>query len=51
MILGLTKEEVARLADEHSVYLTSDGRMAVASLGSKNSDYVANAIHAVTRSF
>jgi len=46
---GLKKEQVQRLWDEHSVYLTLDGRVSVAGISSKNVDYLANAIHEVTK--
>lgn len=46
---GLKKEQVQRLWDEHSVYLTLDGRVSVAGVTSHNVDYLANAIHEVTK--
>jgi aromatic-amino-acid transaminase len=41
---GLTKEQVAKLRAEHSVYAVDSGRICVAALNSHNVDYVANAI-------
>ncbi|CAG9772188.1 unnamed protein product [Ceutorhynchus assimilis] len=46
---GLTKEQVLKMTKEHHVYLTMNGRISVASLGSNNVEYVANAMHAVTK--
>jgi len=46
---GLNPEQVDRLTNEFSVYLTKDGRISVASLSTKNVDYVAEAIHAITK--
>jgi aromatic-amino-acid transaminase len=41
---GLTKEQVARLRAEFSIYAIDTGRICVAALNSKNIDYVADAI-------
>ena len=41
---GLTKEQVGRLRDEHSVYAVDTGRICVAALNSKNIDRVIDAI-------
>jgi aspartate aminotransferase len=46
---GLKKEQVQQLWNEHSVYLTLDGRVSVAGVTSGNVDYLANAIHEVTK--
>lgn len=46
---GIDKECVARLAAEHSVYLTGNGRISMAGVYEDNMDYLANAIHQVTR--
>ena len=46
---GMTKEQVARIADEHSVYLTADGRISIAGVSSTNVAYLANAMHEVTK--
>jgi len=45
---GLTPEHVDRLASEHSVYLTRNGRISMAGVTRHNVDYLADAIHAVT---
>jgi aromatic-amino-acid transaminase len=41
---GLTREQVQRLREEHSIYAIDTGRICVAALNSKNVDYVADAI-------
>jgi len=41
---GLTKEQVARLRAEYSIYAIDTGRICVAALNSKNIEYVADAI-------
>ncbi|PWF55522.1 aspartate/tyrosine/aromatic aminotransferase [Massilia glaciei] len=41
---GLTKEQVARLRTEHSIYAVDTGRICVAALNSKNIDIVIDAI-------
>ena len=41
---GLTKEQVRRLREEHSIYAIDSGRICVAALNSKNVDYVSDAI-------
>jgi aromatic-amino-acid transaminase len=41
---GLTKEQVARLRDEHSIYAVDTGRICVAALNSRNIDAVVDAI-------
>ncbi|KAI0559362.1 aspartate aminotransferase [Gracilaria domingensis] len=45
---GLSKEQVDRLRDEFSVYLTANGRISMAGVTSDNVDYLADAIHHVT---
>ena len=44
---GLTREQVARLRDEYSIYALDSGRVCVAALNSRNIDYVAKAIASV----
>jgi aromatic-amino-acid transaminase len=44
---GLTKEQAARLRSEFGVYAIDTGRICVAALNSRNTDYVASAIAAV----
>jgi len=46
---GLKPEQVERITKEFSVYLTKDGRISVAGLSSGNVDYLAHAIHQVTK--
>ena len=38
-----------RITKEFSVYLTKDGRISVAGISSNNVDYLAHAIHQVTK--
>ena len=45
---GISKEQVAKLRDEHSVYLTENGRISMAGVTSQNVGYLANAVHKVT---
>lgn len=46
---GMTKDQVIDLREKHSVYMTLDGRISVAGISSKNVDYLADAIHEVTK--
>lgn len=46
---GLTPEQVALLASEHSIYLTKDGRISIAGVTSGNVAYLANAMHQVSK--
>lgn len=46
---GLTPEQVDRLTKNYSIYLTRDGRISIAGLSSKNVQYLAHAIHQVTK--
>ena len=41
--------QVERLTKEFSIYLTKDGRISVASCGSGNVQYLAHAMHQVTK--
>ena len=41
---GLTKEQVARLQAEYSIYAIDTGRICIAALNTRNIDYVADAI-------
>ena len=45
---GMDAAMCDRLTDEHAIYLTRDGRVSVAGINSRNVEYVAKAIHAVT---
>jgi len=44
---GLNGNQVASLIKDYHIYLTSDGRISIAGLNSKNLDYVADSIKAV----
>ncbi|KAJ1346312.1 Aspartate aminotransferase, mitochondrial [Parelaphostrongylus tenuis] len=46
---GINPQQVEKLIKEHSVYLTKDGRISVAGISSNNVEYLANALHAVTK--
>lgn len=46
---GMTPDQVARITKEFSVYLTKDGRISVAGISSSNVDYLAHAMHTVTK--
>nr|CAD2162738.1 unnamed protein product [Meloidogyne enterolobii] len=46
---GLNPEQVDRLTNEFSIYLTKDGRISMAGVTSGNINYVANAINEVTK--
>jgi aspartate aminotransferase len=46
---GLTLEEVLKIRSEYSIYCTDDGRISVAGLSDSNLDYVAEAIHTITK--
>lgn len=46
---GMTADQVAKLASEHHIYLTSNGRISMAGLTDKSIPYLANAIHDVTK--
>jgi len=46
---GMTKDQVMRLREEYSIYLTGDGRISMAGITSGNVEYVAKAIHEVTK--
>lgn len=46
---GMTTENVERITKEFNIYLTKDGRISMAGVTSKNVDYLAEAMHAVTK--
>jgi len=46
---GMTPDQVAKITKDFSVYLTKDGRISVAGISSSNVDYLAHAMHAVTK--
>lgn len=45
---GLSPEQVDRLREEFHIYMTRNGRISMAGVTSKNVDYMAESIHAVT---
>lgn len=46
---GLNQEQVEKLKTDHAIYMTKDGRLSVVSLTPNNVEYVAKAIHQVTK--
>jgi len=46
---GMKPEQVDKIVKDHSVYLTRDGRISIAGISSSNVDYLAHAIHDVTK--
>ncbi|RLU15337.1 hypothetical protein DMN91_012331 [Ooceraea biroi] len=46
---GLKPNEVEKLTKDFSIYLTKDGRISMAGVTSKNVEYLAHAIHEVTK--
>ena len=46
---GLNQKQVEELREDHAVFMTKDGRLSVVSLTADNVDYVAQAIHLVTK--
>lgn len=46
---GMSPDQVKRLAKEYSIFLTGDGRVSIAGITTKNVDYLAHAIHEVTK--
>lgn len=46
---GLKPDQVERLTKDYSVYLTKDGRISVAGVSSSNVEYLAKAMHDVTK--
>ncbi|GAA5994431.1 uncharacterized protein JCM10292_002060 [Rhodotorula paludigena] len=47
--LGISPEQVDRLAQEHHVYLTRDGRISVAGITKHNVRHLAESLHEVTK--
>ena len=41
--------QVEKITKDFSVYMTKDGRISMAGVTSKNVDYLADAMHAVTK--
>ena len=46
---GMDAAMCDRLTDEHNIFLTRDGRISVAGVNSGNVDYIAAAVHDVTK--
>nr|CAI5850884.1 unnamed protein product [Callosobruchus analis] len=46
---NMTEEQIKKIAAEYHVYMTIDGRISIPGLNTKNVDYVAKAIHQVTK--
>lgn len=46
---GMTKDQVMELKSKHHIYCTADGRISMAGVTSENVDYIAEAIHDVTK--
>lgn len=46
---GMTKDHVQKLIKDFSIYLTNDGRISMAGVTSKNVEYLAKGMHAVTK--
>jgi len=46
---GMKPEQVERLTKEFSIYLTKDGRISVSGITTANVDYLAKAMHTVTK--
>jgi len=46
---GMTPAQVEKLTKDHSVYLTKDGRIAIVGITTKNVEYLAHAMHIVTK--
>lgn len=46
---GMTKDQVLTMREKHHVYCTADGRISMAGVTTGNVDYIAHAIHDVTK--
>jgi len=46
---GMKPDQVEKITKDFSVYMTKDGRISMAGVTSKNVDYLADAMHAVTK--
>ena len=46
---GLSSDQVMKMREIHHVYCTNDGRISMAGVTSENVDYIANAIHDVSK--
>ncbi|KAI6673306.1 hypothetical protein NL676_001212 [Syzygium grande] len=47
---GITRQQIEQLQREFHIYMTADGRISLAGVTMRNMDYLANAIHEVTKS-
>lgn len=47
--LGISPEQVAKLASEYHIYLTKDGRISVAGITEHNIQHLAKSLHEVTK--
>nr|CAI5830192.1 unnamed protein product [Callosobruchus analis] len=45
----MTPQQVKNITEEYHIYLPANGRISISGLNTKNVDYVANAIHEVTK--
>jgi len=46
---GMTPEQVDKLRTEYHIYMTKNGRISMAGITTKNVEYLAKAMHAVTK--
>ena len=46
---GLNLQQVEALKDDYSIYITKDGRISMAGVTTGNVEYIAKAIHAVSK--
>ncbi|UMM10755.1 hypothetical protein L5515_000387 [Caenorhabditis briggsae] len=46
---GITQQQVQKLINDHSVYLTNDGRISISGINTGNVAYLAKALHDVTK--
>ncbi len=46
---GINAEQVDKMRTVHHIYMTKDGRISMAGVTTKNVEYVAKALHAVTK--
>ncbi|RKP08516.1 pyridoxal phosphate-dependent transferase, partial [Thamnocephalis sphaerospora] len=46
---GISPEQVEALKNDHHIYLTKDGRISIAGVSSQNVEYLAKAMHEVTK--
>lgn len=46
---GLNKNQVMQMREKHHIYSTLDGRISMAGVTSGNVDYIAHAIHDVSK--